>query len=423
MVQLTGSLSSRAMTPLATELDEIPSALPMPARPHHRRSSSDPTELLDSYRRKTAEGESQPKRTLGAGSGGASPAHKKVARGLSGDESLKEQLSLLSGFSELPGGEVFNPPLVKPPMAPQRTWSLCDLSAEASEPKPTGGSLADADSRSGDEAEKKDLRKDVPMWTVEEDLRILKLVEQHGKRWSKIAAHLPGRTDNGVRNRWNRMEKAQTLRTRHGSEHGYRCRRCGQPKRGHICAALTKGERPEGEDLSQKAAALTALSAQTMQAVLADKGGEKSPKAAETPAPTAAPAAALLSSTPLSAQASRPMEPAAPAAPAAPALATMSSFETAAQFDPAIPPMDEAQLYSFLNDLDMSLSLEEQANAAPVAAPPAPPPFAPHAFDVGVDELAEMAGLSSFLALDSAPTSQFPSALGFDFLLTSMPVC
>merc|ERR1719446_1003964 len=52
-------------------------------------------------------------------------------------------------------------------------------------------------------------KKDVPMWTVEEDLLILQLVEQHGKRWSKIAAHLPGRTDNGVRNRWNRMELAQ----------------------------------------------------------------------------------------------------------------------------------------------------------------------------------------------------------------------
>lgn len=44
-------------------------------------------------------------------------------------------------------------------------------------------------------------KKDVEMWTVDEDLLILNLVERHGKRWSKIASHLAGRTDNGVRNR------------------------------------------------------------------------------------------------------------------------------------------------------------------------------------------------------------------------------
>mmetsp|Transcript_31113 Transcript_31113/g.85023 ORF Transcript_31113/g.85023 Transcript_31113/m.85023 type:complete len:499 (+) Transcript_31113:107-1603(+) len=114
-------------------------------------------------------------------------------------------------------------------------------------------------------------KKDVPMWTVEEDLLILQLVERHGKRWSKIASHLPGRTDNGVRNRWNRMEKAQSLRSRHGAEHGYRCRRCGQPKRGHICAALTQGEQPEGDMLAKKAAALTALSAEKLRTMLTDK--------------------------------------------------------------------------------------------------------------------------------------------------------
>ena len=66
--------------------------------------------------------------------------------------------------------------------------------------------------------------KDVPSWSMEEDLFIMDQVERFGKRWSKIAAQMPGRTDNGVRNRWNRMEKAQTLRTKHGAEHGYRCR-------------------------------------------------------------------------------------------------------------------------------------------------------------------------------------------------------
>ena len=79
----------------------------------------------------------------------------------------------------------------------------------------------------------------VAMWAQEEDLLILHLVAQMGKKWSQIANNLPGRTDNGVRNRWNRLEKAQMIRKQHGTEHGYRCRRCGQPKRGHICPAIS----------------------------------------------------------------------------------------------------------------------------------------------------------------------------------------
>ena len=111
-------------------------------------------------------------------------------------------------------------------------------------------------------------KKDVPMWTVEEDLLILQLVEEHGKKWSKIASHLPGRTDNGVRNRWNRMERAQVLRKHRGPAAGYRCRRCGEPKRGHICAARSIGDEVlEGEELHVKAAALTELSAQAMEAI------------------------------------------------------------------------------------------------------------------------------------------------------------
>jgi len=109
------------------------------------------------------------------------------------------------------------------------------------------------------------------MWTVEEDLLILQLYEQYGKRWSKIASHLPGRTDNGVRNRWNRMERAQVLRKSRLTS-GYRCRRCGEPKRGHICAARTLhggDEVPEDEEAKEalhiKAAALTEFSAKALQ--------------------------------------------------------------------------------------------------------------------------------------------------------------
>jgi len=55
------------------------------------------------------------------------------------------------------------------------------------------------------------------------------------------------------------MEKAQQVRKDKGDGHGYRCGRCGQPKRGHICPALTSGERLEGENLVKRATALSAM--------------------------------------------------------------------------------------------------------------------------------------------------------------------
>jgi hypothetical protein len=62
------------------------------------------------------------------------------------------------------------------------------------------------------------------------------------------------------------------LRKARGPAAGYRCRRCGEPKRGHICAARTTGDQPEGEDLHMKAAALTELSAHAMSTVAASTG-------------------------------------------------------------------------------------------------------------------------------------------------------
>ena len=138
----------------------------------------------------------------------------------------------------------------------------------------------------GSTSDEQHTKKDVPMWTVEEDLLILQLVERYGKKWSKIASFLPGRTDNGVRNRWNRMEKAQSMRQTNGNDHGYRCRRCGQPKRGHICAALTSGEQPEGVALAEKAAELSALSASKMSAAL-DSHAISTSSATNHPAATA----------------------------------------------------------------------------------------------------------------------------------------
>lgn len=104
-------------------------------------------------------------------------------------------------------------------------------------------------------------KKEVDAWTAEEDLLILRLVDINGKRWSKIAESLPGRSDNGVRNRWNRIERAHTLRQAKGTDAGgYRCRRCGLPKRGHTCAALTQGVR--AEDLAARNVELARISSQ-----------------------------------------------------------------------------------------------------------------------------------------------------------------
>jgi myb proto-oncogene protein len=39
-------------------------------------------------------------------------------------------------------------------------------------------------------------------WTKEEDDIIIQNVQQNGTKWSKLTKLIPGRTDNGIKNRW-----------------------------------------------------------------------------------------------------------------------------------------------------------------------------------------------------------------------------
>jgi hypothetical protein len=79
-----------------------------------------------------------------------------------------------------------------------------------------------------------------PMWSTEEDMFIVRFVHEHGRVWSKMAGLMLGRSHRAVRNRWLRMETGQATRATRVAQTGdrcYRCRRCGEPKLGHICSA------------------------------------------------------------------------------------------------------------------------------------------------------------------------------------------
>jgi hypothetical protein len=87
-------------------------------------------------------------------------------------------------------------PLSPTPLAP--TSAPTAVAAEKAAASAAAASL----SEKGNVAERKE-------WTISDDILIRESVHTHGFKWRVIAALLPGRSDDAVRNRWNRLNEAE----------------------------------------------------------------------------------------------------------------------------------------------------------------------------------------------------------------------
>ncbi|KAK7390434.1 hypothetical protein VNO78_25739 [Psophocarpus tetragonolobus] len=57
------------------------------------------------------------------------------------------------------------------------------------------------------------------VWTIEEDKILIEAHQEVGNRWSQIAKRLPGRTENGIKNRWNCTKRRQSWEMQNNSKY------------------------------------------------------------------------------------------------------------------------------------------------------------------------------------------------------------
>ena len=81
--------------------------------------------------------------------------------------------------------------------------------------------------------------RELQQWRPTEDQLIMEGVARHGTRWAAVAKDMPGRSENAIRNRYHRLKGAERARQAAQSAGvtvgGYRCRKCGVFKKGHVC--------------------------------------------------------------------------------------------------------------------------------------------------------------------------------------------
>lgn len=67
------------------------------------------------------------------------------------------------------------------------------------------------------------------VWSNEEALEAVRLMDVHGRAWQKIGAEM-GRTASSVRNKMQRIQRGPDPNKKQQF-----CRHCGKPRRGHVC--------------------------------------------------------------------------------------------------------------------------------------------------------------------------------------------